>query len=147
MKMKKTVTPVCSAFIRKDGKYLITYDPRFDFWRVPGGKLKFNEKVEDALIREMLEEFDIKIKINKFLGFGQDTVVLKKEVISSRVILYFECEIVSGEVKIMEPAECTELKFVSLSALKKMKPLEPALIDFFKRCEQQTQFLIKNLPR
>jgi hypothetical protein len=99
----RTVIPVCSAFIRKDGKYLAVYDPRFDFWRALGGKLKFNEKAEDALIREMLEE------------------------------------IVSGKVKIMKPAECAELKFVSLSTLKKMKPLEPALIDFFRRRLQRCE--------
>ncbi len=55
-------TLVTSAFVEKDGKFLLVYDPKFKFWRVPGGRVEFEEKVEDCLVREMEEELGIKTK-------------------------------------------------------------------------------------
>jgi len=122
---------VVSAFIRKDDKFLLSYDPKFEFWRVPGGKPNNEEKVEDSLKREMKEELDIEISVSKFLGFGQDVVTIWKRKIGTRLILYFECHIVSGEIKKSE--EVTKYKWLTLKEIKNHDNLEPGMKDFFKR--------------
>jgi len=134
MKLEKVERPVlvASAFIRKDNKFLLTYDPKFEFWRVPGGKPNYGEKIEDALKREMKEELDIEISIDKFLGFGQDIVtnLLDKKSVT-RLILYFKCHIVSGEIKKSE--EVTDFAWLTLEEIKNHDDLEPGMLNYFKR--------------
>ena len=132
-KLKKIERPVLvvSAFIKKDNKFLLTHDPKFEFWRVPGGKPRFGEKMEDALKREMKEELGMKISVDKFLGFGQDVVTPWKKEIGSRLILYFKCHIISGEIK--KSKEVTDFTWLTLKEIKMHKNLEPAMLDFFKR--------------
>ncbi|NIO45065.1 MAG: NUDIX domain-containing protein [Candidatus Aenigmarchaeota archaeon] len=122
---------VVSAFIRKEDKFLLTYDPKFEFWRVPGGKPNNEEKIENALKREMKEELDIEISVDKFLGFGQDVVTIWKKRIVTRLILYFECHVASGKIKKSE--EVTDYKWLTLGEIKNHDNLEPAMVDFFKR--------------
>jgi len=127
---------VVSGFIKRNEKYLVVYDSRLDekgFWRVPGGRVENGENVEDALVREINEELKINIKIKKFLGFGQDSILIRsKNFKCSRLILYFECECISGEPKV-DNYEATEFRWVTLDEMKRMEPLEPAMNDFFKR--------------
>ena len=51
MELEKIERPVLvvSAFVRKDDKILLTYDPKFEFWRVPGGRPNNEEKIENKL--------------------------------------------------------------------------------------------------
>ncbi len=125
-----------SGFIKRDNKYLVVYDPRWNengFWRVPGGRLESEEKAEDALKREIKEELGLDINVKRFLGFGQDNLLIKKDKQkASRMILFFECGCISGEPKV-DNYEATELRWVTLEEMKRLEPLEPALIDFFKR--------------
>jgi 8-oxo-dGTP diphosphatase len=79
-KIREEPILVVSAFIRKNNKFLLIFDPKFEFWRVPGGRPKFGEKIEDALKREMKEELGLKISVDKFLGFGQDKVILWRKI-------------------------------------------------------------------
>ena len=132
-KLKKIERPVLvvSAFIKKDNKFLLTHDPKFEFWRVPGGKPRFGEKMEDALKREMKEELGMKISVDKFLGFGQDVVTPWKKEIGSRLVLYFKCHIISGEIK--KSKEVTDFTWLTLKEIKMHKNLEPAMLDFFGR--------------
>lgn len=134
IRYSKRPVVIASAFIKKDDKYLLTFDPKFGFWRVPGGRLDFGEKVEDTLKREMKEELNIGIEIIKFLGFGQDTVIsTRKKIEASRLLLYFECKIKEGAIKPIAPDEISEMKWLSLNEIKKHKNLEPGMIDFFRR--------------
>lgn len=125
-------TPVAAAFIKVDNKFILLKEDKMDFWRVPGGRLEYGEKIEDTLKREMKEELGIEIKINKFLGFGQDVIMIDKKREVSRIILYFECEIVAGEPKAMEEG-IKEIKLKTLDEIKNTEPLEPAMKDFFQR--------------
>ena len=127
-------TVIVSAFIEKDGKYLLTLDPKFGFWRVPGGRVEPNEKVEDTLVREMKEELNIEIKILEFLGFGQDVVfhkILSKD--RSRVLLFFKCKIKKGQPTPMQEREISEIKWLGIDEIKNHSDLEPGMLDFFKR--------------
>ncbi len=61
---------VTAAVIRNDGKILITQRSMFDKlalkWEFPGGKIEAGETAEECLVREIKEELNIDIKIDKF---------------------------------------------------------------------------------
>ena len=135
MKKEKRPVAVVSALIKKEGKYLAVFEPRFNeagLWRTPGGRIENEERAEDTLVREMKEELNVEVNVNKFLGFGQDTVTIRKKVSASRLIIYFECEILSGEPK-LGGDEATEMRWVTLEEMKKLEPLEQSLSDLFSR--------------
>ena len=68
--MKKQIN-VVGAIIVKNGKILCAqrgYDKSLpELWEFPGGKIKDNESREEALIREIKEELNASINIDKYL--------------------------------------------------------------------------------
>ena len=123
---------ICSAFIEKNGKFLMVMCPRFKVWRVPGGRTEHGEKLEDTLIREMKEETGIIFKNPTFVGFGQDQqfhVKAQKE--TSRLIMFFHVK--TNQEPKLDPEEAEEHKWVTLDYLKKLKKKEGALTDLFNR--------------
>lgn len=61
---------VVAAVIIKDGKVLATQRGYGEFkgmWEFPGGKMETGESREAALIREIHEELDAEIRVDKYL--------------------------------------------------------------------------------
>ena len=61
---------VAAAVIVRDGSLLATergYGPWKDWWEFPGGKVEDGETPELALVREIREELDAELSIDKFL--------------------------------------------------------------------------------
>ena len=56
------------AIIVKDGKLLMVGNDRVDYLYSVGGRIKFGETVEEAVVREILEETGVKMEIDR-LGF------------------------------------------------------------------------------
>lgn len=64
------IIEVCAAIIISDNKILLTqrgYGEYKDKWEFPGGKIEENETKEETIIREIKEELDASIKVEKFL--------------------------------------------------------------------------------
>lgn len=66
-------------------------------WEFPGGKIEPNETRENAIIREIKEELDIDIEVNKYLG---EKVFNYPEKDINLIAL--ECRKVNGEIKLLE---------------------------------------------
>lgn len=56
------------AIIMKDDKFLMVENDRFDHMYSVGGRIKFGETAEEAVIREVFEETGVKMEVDR-LGF------------------------------------------------------------------------------
>ena len=56
------------AIITKDGKLLMVGNDRDDYLYSVGGRIKFGETAEEAIVREVFEETGVKMEIDR-LGF------------------------------------------------------------------------------
>ena len=56
------------AIIMKDGKILMVGNERVDYLYSVGGRIKFGETAEEAIVREVLEETGVTMEIDR-LGF------------------------------------------------------------------------------
>ena len=62
---------VVAAVIESEGKYLIArravHKAQGGKWEFPGGKVEENESFEDALVREFMEEFGVRLSVDGVL--------------------------------------------------------------------------------
>jgi 8-oxo-dGTP diphosphatase len=68
-------------------------------WEFPGGKVEPGESAEDCLVREVLEELGVEIKIVKKMVpsvYDQGKQVIR--------LIPFQCTLVRGEVRLTEHA-------------------------------------------
>ena len=114
--LQQNTINVAIALIKKGTKYLVSRR-RSDahlpgLWEFPGGKQIPNETLEECVVREVLEELSVEIKIDLF--YGQ----FKHAYPDKTVTLYpYLCHIISGtpvsaqEIKWVFPQELLSLRF------------------------------------
>lgn len=58
------------AVIDRDGKILILKQirPEMSYWDLPGGKIEFGEYPEETVVREVKEEVNVEVHIERLLG-------------------------------------------------------------------------------
>ena len=97
--MKKEQMIVTAAIIEKDGRYLITQRSAGGHlalkWEFPGGGVKFGERPEFCLMREIKEELRIGIMVGELLGLSSYVYGGTRHVI----LLGYLCEFISGRIK------------------------------------------------
>ena len=96
---------VVAALIEKDGKYLIARRSTgssdvLEKWEFPGGKVEKEESEENAIEREMKEEFEMDIKAIKFLV--NNVCEYQSKTIDLRL---YECKHISGEFNLHDHSE------------------------------------------
>jgi len=65
---KKQIEICVRAVIRDNGRILVCWHKLKRYYFFPGGHVDFAEKTEEALVRELKEELDIKVKKLSFIG-------------------------------------------------------------------------------
>ena len=96
---------VVAALIEKDGKYLIASRSTgssdvLGKWEFPGGKVEQEETEENAIEREIKEEFEMDIKAIKFLI--NNVCEYPTKTIDLRL---YECKHISGEFNLHDHYE------------------------------------------
>lgn len=99
---------VAAAIIVKDNKVFATqrgYGEFKDGWEFPGGKLEPGESAREALIREIREELDVDIRVEKLL----ETV--EYDYPEFHLTMHcFICELLSEEIVLKEHEDARWLK-------------------------------------
>lgn len=108
-----------AILLDKDNKILLMHRNTKDLkqWELPGGKLEKNELPEQAVVRELKEELNIKVKPIKYIGF--------KEFEDNGIILkyhWYKCKIESGIPELMEE-KFDDIKYFSNNELLRSKEL------------------------
>jgi len=97
-------------------------------WSFPGGRLEFNEAIENCAIRELFEETGIKIKN---LKPGPVTNDIFKENGEHYITLFIISDYDSGEVKLKEPEKCEKWQWFEWD--KMPKPLFLPIANLLKQ--------------
>ena len=75
-------------------------------WEFPGGSVEFGEKLSEALIREMREEFGIEVAVGELLDVVDHILPDEGQHWVSPTFL---CSITDGTPQILEPGKCSQI--------------------------------------
>lgn len=94
-------------------------------WEEGGGGLKFGEKIEEALHREIREEYCATPIAVEFLGY-RDILREQKGAKTHWIMFDFKVHVDPVQVQIGEPHKCDELQWVTLEGIENFsEPLHP----------------------
>jgi 8-oxo-dGTP diphosphatase len=105
----------CGAAIVRDGRLLLVKRlraPEAGTWSLPGGKVDFGERVEEAVKREILEEVGVAIALERPLGIVE-MIGLDAQHWVSPIYL---ARIVEGEARNIEPEKHGGVEWFSFDA-------------------------------
>jgi 8-oxo-dGTP diphosphatase len=125
------IIKVVAAILQKEDKILIARKkqgkPLAGYFEFPGGKIEEGETPEESLIRELMEEMNIKIAVKEYIGesiydYGNDKVIS---------LLGYTAEIIDGEIKL---SDHDRYEWVTLEQINnyKIAPADIPLIDKLK---------------
>jgi 8-oxo-dGTP diphosphatase len=111
----KTPKLTVDGIILDDEKVVLVKRGRDPFkgkWALPGGYVEYNEKVEDAMIREIKEETSLNTEIKELIGVYSDP---NRDPRGHTITIVFLLKIVDGEIKCGDDA--CDVKFFNLDQL------------------------------
>ena len=92
---------VVAAAIKKDGKYFCAQRPEGKslggYWEFPGGKLEAGEEPEEALVREIQEEFGSTIHILSYVNEASYDYEFGRVTMKT-----YEVELIQGDLDLLE---------------------------------------------
>jgi 8-oxo-dGTP diphosphatase len=114
---------VTAAIIRKgsdanaSGEFLIARR-KFDakagagLWEFPGGKVEFGEHPEACLVREIREELNLEVAIDRFFDIASHVYSGGPHVI----LLCYICRVIGGELALLEVADSAWIRTEDLAS-------------------------------
>jgi 8-oxo-dGTP diphosphatase len=120
MKERNKAIPAAYLFLEKDGKFLVARRCNTGYedgkYQVPAGHIEKGELPSEALIREAKEEIGIDIAPED-CELAHISYRPKHDNTDNRVDFFFRVKKWAGDVRIMEPEKCDDLKWVTLQDL------------------------------
>ncbi|AQS09840.1 CTP pyrophosphohydrolase [Clostridium saccharobutylicum] len=125
---------VVAAVIKHDNKIFTSrrnYGEFENMWEFPGGKIEEGETREESLIREIKEELELNIEVNKYL------TTVEYDYTSFHLIMHcFMCTIIGGELRLNVH---NDAKWTTLEELDKFNwiPADILVVEKLKECEKK----------
>jgi 8-oxo-dGTP diphosphatase len=120
MTERNKAIPASYLFLERDGKFLIARRCNTGYqdgmYQVPAGHIEKGELPSEALIREAKEEIGIDLSSSDF-ELVHVSYRPKHDNTDNRVDFFFRAKTWNGDIQIMEPDKCDELKWVMLDEL------------------------------
>ncbi|UUD41512.1 NUDIX hydrolase [Bacillus pumilus] len=105
------------------------------YWELPGGAVEKGEHLQQAVIREVIEETGYVVKINELHSIRE---AFFQDKMHHALIVTFFAEIIGGQMNILDPDhDIEEVKWVSAQAAQK---LNPKLFSMLKLKQQTHAF-------
>lgn len=105
------------AILEKNGKILVCRGVRDDIWEFPGGRLHREEDPAQGLIREIKEELNIDIKIEKPVHICRSFHNQNK---SWQIIAGFTASIIDDSQQKVDTTELETIKWITKEELKNL---------------------------
>ena len=126
----KTIN-VVAAIIERDGRIFATqrgYGNYKDWWEFPGGKIDPGETPRQALAREIREELDTEVEVGELL------MMVEYDYPEFHLVMdCFMCEVVSGELKLLEHEDARWLGVDDIDTVKWL----PSDIEVVERLKER----------
>jgi 8-oxo-dGTP pyrophosphatase MutT (NUDIX family) len=127
---------IVQALIRKNtGDYLAIKRAgsiEIGSWEFPGGKVKPGETIEKALLREVMEETNLKVDIERFIGWGQGLGIRHENGgLYDRFVMFFECRLIKGSFR--TNSESSDFRWAPLGEIMELRPLSQPVRNFFSK--------------
>lgn len=128
---------VVAAVIKHDNKIFTSrrnYGEFENMWEFPGGKIEEGETREEALIREIKEELELNIEVNKYL------TTVEYDYPNFHLIMHcFMCTVIGGELRLNVH---NDAKWTTLEELDKLNwiPADILVVEKLKECEEKYRY-------
>ena len=102
-------------------------------WDFPGGSVEFGETCEDAVVRELNEEFEIDIEVIELLEVVNHIIPKEQQ---HWVSPSFIAKHIRGNPRITEPDKCIGFKWMKMSEINPNELSEASNSNYYKFIEK-----------
>lgn len=123
----------CAIIPNEEGKILLQKRSDSKLWGLPGGLKELNETIEECVVREVLEESNLNVKLTDFIGVYINPSMSWFKTDEAEVIGFcYLGEIVSGDLRVND-SESLEFGYYDLSNLPQIHAIDNYLMiqDYF----------------
>lgn len=126
-----------SLILIEDGKLLVVKHRKgsHSYWVLPGGMVEYGETIRETAVREIEEELNLKIEVEKLLFIGD---VIPQDRHRHVIDIYFTGKILGGELKLGSEKILEDIKKIDLDSLSEID-FRPDIGEEIKRA-YQSQF-------
>lgn len=125
---------VAGCVLEQDGKYLLVQERQqkvYGKWNLPAGRVDVGETIEQAAVREVLEETGYTVELGPKLRIEHDDV--------TRPVLHsFKAKIVSGELKFSQD-ELLDARWLTFEEIKQLHAAGKIRADWVFRSIQDAR--------
>ncbi|UCG36859.1 MAG: NUDIX hydrolase [Candidatus Bathyarchaeota archaeon] len=127
-----------AVVFNEEGKLLVQHHKtaKHDFYRLPGGGVRFKEKLEDCIIREIREETQLDVDVDRLLWVRDFTDQLPYHSIE----VFFLATVIGGEFNPAPEGKDIELRFVNVEDLEKTIFYPKAFLPKLKLLRDNREF-------
>lgn len=135
----KVLVSACAIIEDEDHEVLLIYEgdmPYHKWWVIPGGYVKPNETIEQAVVREVAEETGLKVTPAEMIGVFEDFLSENSEPVH-HIILAYKATVVGGRI-IFSP-EATAYKWLSVTEAVNSSEVPDVFKRILKDSEKSTK--------